>query len=76
MLQDVWDFRLAVSVEVSMNMIPQTMVLLPTRNNLRLAGDNANKLKANREHTHANEPSAIGHRQGWRRDCTQMLELL
>jgi hypothetical protein len=59
-----------------MNMIPQTMVLLPTRNGLRLAGDDTNKLKANREHKRSNEPAVICHQEGWRRDCTQMLDLL
>jgi hypothetical protein len=58
-----------------MNMIPQTMVLLPTRNGLRFAGDTTNKLKANSEHKHANE-SAMHQYERWQSDCTQMLDLL
>jgi hypothetical protein len=70
------NFGPAISVEVSMHMIPQTTVLLPTRDGLRLAGDKTNKLKANREHKRTNEPAVIRHREGWQRDCTQMLDLL
>jgi hypothetical protein len=51
------------------------MVLLPTRNGLRLASDTTNKLKANPEHKHANE-SAMHQYERWQSDCTQMLDLL
>jgi hypothetical protein len=60
-----------------MNLIsPQTMVLRPTRNRLRLAGDTTNKLKANPERKRTHELAMIRYREGWQRDCTQMLDLL
>ena len=59
-----------------MNIIPQTMVLVPTQNGLRLAGDKTNKLKADPEHKRTNEPAVMYHREAWQRDCTQMLDLL
>jgi hypothetical protein len=60
-----------------MNILPpQTMVLPPTRNGLRLAGDTTNKLKANPEHKRTTESAVIRYREGWQRDCTQMLDLL
>jgi hypothetical protein len=59
-----------------MNMIPRTMVLLPTRNGLRLAGGKTNKLEAKPEHKRTNEPAVIYRREGWQRDCTQILDLL
>jgi len=55
---------------------PQTMVLPPTRNGLRLAGDTTNKLKGNPENKRAHESVVICYREGWQRDCTQMLDLL
>ena len=59
-----------------MNMIPQTMVLLPTRNGLRLAGEATNKLKANPENKRTHESVVICYREGWQRDCTNMVDLL
>jgi len=60
-----------------MNMIfPQTMVLLPRRNGLRLAGNTTNKPKADLERKRTHESAVISYRAGLQRDCTQMVDLL
>jgi hypothetical protein len=77
MLQNVWNFRSAISVDVSVNVIlPQTPILRLARNGLRLTGDATNKLKADPEHKRTSEPAVISHREGWQSDCTKMLDLL
>jgi len=75
MLQNLWNFRPPVSVLVSMNTIlPHTMALPQKR--LRFAGDTTNELKADPEHKHVNESTAVCHYDGWQHDCTKMLDLL
>jgi hypothetical protein len=77
MLQNLWNFRPPVSVLVSMNTILlPTMALPATRKRLRFAGDTTNELKADPEHKHVNESTAVRHYDGWQHDCTMMLDLL
>jgi hypothetical protein len=76
MLQNVWNFRPAVSVEVSMNVIPTQTTILPPARNLRLAGDTTNKGKSSPQRKRTNELAVISDREGWQRDCTKMLDLL
>jgi hypothetical protein len=60
-----------------MNMIPPQTILLPlTRDGLRLAGDTTNKLKAEPEHKRYHESAVIRYREGFQRDCTNMVDLL
>jgi hypothetical protein len=56
--------------------LPQTVILPATRIGLRLAGDATNKLKADPEHKHAHESTAMCDNDRWRNDCTRMLDLL
>jgi hypothetical protein len=60
-----------------MNIIPpQTTLLPPIRNGLRLAGDTTYKPKADPEHERTHESAVIRYRAGLQRDCTQMVDLL
>jgi hypothetical protein len=58
---------------------PQTMVLLPTQNSLRLAGD---KMKPDKligelaKYEHMKELAPTCHSKGWERECTGLADLL
>jgi hypothetical protein len=81
MLQDIWDLRPAVSVEVSMNM---TDTLPPTLLDARIFPGNLPTCPGSlsRQPTAdgfwlPEEPfSVIGSYQRWQRDCTNMVALL
>ena len=76
MLQNIWNLRSPLSVEVSMNTTPQSTVLPAIRGASRLAGDTPEKLKADSDHEHMNELAAMRHDQRWQNDCTKMLAFL
>jgi hypothetical protein len=80
MLQKYLDLRRPVSVEVSMNTpSPQKIFFQANRDGLRLAGDTTNpyRFKADLEkYPDIKELAAMCHAQRWKRDCTQMLDLL
>ena len=60
-----------------MNMVPpETIVIPPTRNGLRLTGNKTNKLKADPDHERTNELATTCHQKGWQSDCTQMVDFL
>jgi hypothetical protein len=79
-LQNIWDFRPPVSVDVSMNTTrPLRMVLPTTRRGLRLAGDamNPGELEDKLEkYEQIRDLAAMRHYEGWQHDCTKMLDLL
>jgi hypothetical protein len=55
------------------------MVLLATRNGLRLAGNGTNRDKLEddlEKYPHMKGLTAMCHHEKWQRDCTQILDLL
>ena len=65
------------SVEVTVNTIlPQTLLRRSAPNGLLLADDTTNKPKANPESKRTHESAVIRYRGGFKRDCTQMVDLL